>query len=210
MNMRVTDLPRLVVLISGSGSNLQAILDACASSLLPAHVVLVVSNRPDAYGLERAARAEIQTIVMEKPKGQDRRVYDAELARQVAAYHPDWIVLAGWMRILTSAFLDVFKNRVINLHPALPGTFPGAHAILEAYQAFQRGEIHQTGVMVHLVPDEGIDCGPVLGQAVVSIEPTDSLESLEARIHQAEHQLLVQTLIDVFHNHHLITPEARI
>jgi len=209
MNKRVIDLQRLVVLISGSGSNLQAILDACASGVLPAHVVLVVSNRPDAYGLERAARAGIQTIVMEKLKGQDRRVYDTELARQVAAFHPDWIVLAGWMRILTSAFLDVFKNCVINLHPALPETFPGAHAILEAYQAFQRGEIHQTGVMVHLVPDEGIDCGPVLGQTVVTIEPADTLESLEARIHQAEHQLLVQTLIDVFHNPHL-TPEARI
>ncbi len=88
-------------------------------------------------------------------------------AKLAASYQPDWIVLAGWMRVLSSAFLDCFPQRVINLHPALPGTFPGTHAIERAFEAYQRGEIDRTGVMVHLVPDEGVDNGPVLAQAEV-------------------------------------------
>jgi len=98
------------------------------------------------------------------------------------------------MRVLSSAFLDRFPQHVINLHPALPGTFPGTHAIERAYEGYQRGEIDRTGVMVHLVPDEGIDNGPVLAQTEVLFHPTDTLESLEARIHQTEHRLLIRTL----------------
>jgi formyltetrahydrofolate-dependent phosphoribosylglycinamide formyltransferase len=185
---------RLVVLISGSGTNLQAILDACAQGRLPARVVGVISNRSDAYGLERARQAGVPTKVLIKKKEQDRREYDAQLAEATTAYGPDWVVLAGWMRVLSSAFLDRFSGRVINLHPALPGTFPGTHAIERAYQAFQAGEIRETGVMVHLVPDEGVDSGPVLGQTIVSIDASDTLDMLEARIHAAEHRLLVETL----------------
>jgi len=185
---------RLAVLISGYGSNLQAILDACRSRELPARVVAVVSDKPDVYGLERARSAGITTLIQVKKREQDRRVYDAQLAGLVAAYQPDWIVLAGWMRILSSAFLDHFPDRVVNLHPALPGTFPGTHAIQRAFEAYQRGEIRETGVMVHLVPDEGVDNGPVLGQEIVPIYADDTLESLEARIHSIEHTLLVDTL----------------
>lgn len=185
---------RLVILISGNGSNLQAILDACASSELRAQVVAVISNHSDAYGLERARRANVPAIVKAKPKEQDRRAYDAELAGLVASYHPAWVVLAGWMRVLSSEFLNRFPNRVVNLHPALPGTFPGMHAIQCAFEAYQRGEISHTGVMVHRVPDEGVDAGPVLAQEIVLIQPGDTLETLEARIHQVEHRLLVQSL----------------
>ena len=160
----------------------------------PPWVVVVISNQADAYGLERAKQSGIQTVVMSKSKDLDRRTYDAMLAEKVALFQPDWVVLAGWMRILTSAFLECFPGRVVNLHPALPGTFPGTHAIERAYQAYQRGEITQTGVMVHLVPDEGVDCGPVLASQVVKIETGESLESLEERIHAVEHQLLVSTL----------------
>jgi phosphoribosylglycinamide formyltransferase 1 len=184
----------IVVLISGNGSNLQAILDACASGELNAQVVAVISNKKDAYGLERAKRAAVPTIVKPKPKELDRRVYDAELADLVASYRPEWVVLAGWMRVLSSAFLDRFPNHVVNLHPALPGTFPGTHAIDRAYAAYRAGEIARTGVMVHLVPDEGVDVGPVLAQEIVPIDPDDTLESLEARIHAVEHRLLVSTL----------------
>ena len=120
--------------------------------------------------------------------------YDAELAERVAAFEPDWVLLAGWMRLLSAAFLDRFHGRVINLHPALPGTFPGTHAIERAFAACQKGEITGTGVMVHLVLDEGVDCGPVLGQEFVPILPEDSLETLEVRIHQVEHHLLLQVL----------------
>ena len=195
--MSHSDIPRLVVMVSGNGSNLQAILDACASGELPTRVVVVISNKADAYGLERAQKAGVPSVVLEKLKDQDRRDYDTQLAEIVAAYRPDWVVLAGWMRILTSAFLDHFPNRVINLHPALPGTFPGTHAIERAYEAWQRGEIDRTGVMVHLVPDEGVDVGPVLGMRKIIFRPDESLEKFEGRMHKIEHDLLVETLKSV-------------
>ena len=185
---------RLVVLISGSGSNLQALLDACSSAVLPAEVAAVISNKKDAYGLERARRAGVPACHMPKPKELDRRVYDASLAEQVSAYHPDWVLLRGWMRLLSSDFLNRFPQRVINLHPALPGTFPGAHAIQDAFDAYCEGRITATGVMVHLVPDEGIDCGPVLGVQNIPIYPEDSLQTLEQRIHTAEHRLVIDVL----------------
>jgi phosphoribosylglycinamide formyltransferase-1 len=188
------DKSRLVVLISGNGSNLQAVLDACASGALPASVVAVVSNTHDAFGLERARRAGVPAIVQPKPKDQNRREYDSRLAETVASHRPDWVILAGWMRVLSSEFLNRFPNRVINLHPALPGTFPGTHAIERAFEAFGRGEIRVTGVMVHLVPDEGVDCGPVLVQEEVPIRPGDTLASLETRIHEVEHRLLVDAI----------------
>lgn len=188
---------RLVVLISGSGTNLQAILAACATHMLPAQVVAVISNKGDAYGLERARQANVPALVVPKGKEQDRREYDAQLAECVARFNPDWVVMAGWMRILSHAFLSRFPGRVINLHPALPGTFPGTHAIERALEAYRRGEIVETGVMVHLVPDEGVDNGPLLAQERVAIEPGDTLEALETRVHAVEHRLLVATLRDV-------------
>jgi phosphoribosylglycinamide formyltransferase-1 len=190
----VKEKSRLVVLISGNGTNLQAVLDACASGALPARVAAVISNKSDAYGLERARLAGVPALVRPKPKEQDRREYDSQLAEAVAAYQPDWVILAGWMRVLSSNFLNRFPNRVINLHPALPGTFPGTHAIERAFEAFQRGEIRATGVMVHRVPDEGVDCGPVMVQEEVPIRSGDTLESLETRIHEVEHRLLVDAI----------------
>ncbi len=187
-------LKRLVVLISGNGTNLQAILDACASGELAAQVVAVISNSGDAYGLERARRAGVPAHVLVKRKAQDRRDYDTALAELVQTYQPDIIVLAGWMRILTSAFIGQFPDRIINLHPALPGMFPGINSIARALDAFSAGAVSQTGVMVHRVPDEGVDSGPVLAQAVVPIVAGDSVESLSARVHAVEHQLLVDTL----------------
>jgi phosphoribosylglycinamide formyltransferase-1 len=102
------------------------------------------------------------------------------------------------MRLLTSTFLDRFPQRVINLHPALPGMFPGTHAIERAYAAYQHGEINSTGLMVHLVPNEGVDDGPVLATQEIFFLPGEALEDLEARMHAAEHQLLVNTLKNLF------------
>jgi phosphoribosylglycinamide formyltransferase 1 len=187
-------LTRLAVLISGSGTNLQAVMDACKSERLPAEVVVVISNKSGALGLDRAVQAGIPGLVRQKSKDEDRRSYDCALAAITASYRPDWVILAGWMRILSAEFLTVFPGRVINLHPALPGMFPGMHAIKEAYEAYQKGEIGHTGVMVHLVPDEGVDCGPVLGQEIVPIFPEDTFEQFEERMHQTEHRLLVETL----------------
>jgi phosphoribosylglycinamide formyltransferase 1 len=184
----------LVVLISGNGSNLQAIMDAIQSGSLPAEIKAVVSNTQEAFGLERARLAGIPAIVKPKRKEQERIQYDAELAELVKAYQPDLVILAGWMRILTMAFIGEFPNRIINLHPALPGTFAGVNAIERAWNAYQIGEISHTGVMVHLVPDEGVDLGPVLAQRIVEIKPQDSLEDLEKHVHQCEHELLVDTI----------------
>jgi formyltetrahydrofolate-dependent phosphoribosylglycinamide formyltransferase len=192
--VKAPGLPRLVVLISGNGSNLQAILDACASGDLQARVAAVISNKPEAYGLERARAANVTAVARPRPKDQDRADYDTRLAELAASFEPDWIVLAGWMRILSSSFLERFPGRVLNLHPALPGAFPGTHAIERAFEAYRRGEVGHTGVMVHLVPDEGVDSGPVLAQATVPIQPDDTLETLEARVHSVEHRLLVDTL----------------
>lgn len=192
---------KIAVLISGNGSNLQALIDAIGYRVLPAEIVAVVSNRADAYGLERAKKAGIPTRVHSltpyKEAGRSRSEYDADLAQIVAEYRPDWVVLAGWMLILSSDFLDTFPYRVINLHPALPGKFPGTHAIERAFDAYQKGEIKETGIMVHLVPDEQVDAGPVLESTKVPIYPSDALETLENRMHQAEHRTLVQALLRV-------------
>lgn len=188
---------RLVVLISGTGTNLQAILDACAGGALPAQVALVVSNRKAAYGLVRAAQAGVPTLYFPlKPyvdAGKSRPQYDADLAAQVASYEPDLIVLAGWMHVFSPAFLAPFAGRVINLHPALPGMFPGTHAIERAYDAWRRGEIAHSGCMVHLVVPE-VDAGPVIAQRIVPFQPDDTLETYEARMHAAEHELIIEAI----------------
>ena len=186
--------PRLVVLVSGSGSNLQAILDATATEALAAEVVAVVSNRAGAHGLERARNAAVETVVLERLDGETRVEYDARLADAVVRFEPDWIVLAGWMRLLTMRFLGRFPDRVVNLHPALPGELPGTHAIERAWNEALAGIRTETGVMVHLVPDEGVDDGPVLATERVAIDTSGTLETLEATVHAAEHRLLVQTL----------------
>ena len=191
---------KLVVLISGSGSNLQAILDACRDQVLPAEVVAVISSKADAFGLIRAQSAGVKAIYFQKLEGEARRDYDARLANEVAGLNADYVVLAGWLRLLTSAFLERFSERVINLHSALPGTFPGLHAIESAYAAFQRGEIKGSGVMVHLVPDEGVDNGPVLATQEISFRAGETLEQFEARVHDVEHKLLVETLKNLISN----------
>jgi formyltetrahydrofolate-dependent phosphoribosylglycinamide formyltransferase len=187
---------RIAVLASGSGSNLQAILDACRDSHIIGSVVLVVSDRGDAFALERAAAAGIPATHLPRRDGEPRPSYDARLADLVETAAPDVVVLAGWMRILTMSFLGRFPGRVVNLHPALPGELPGVNAIARAWEGWQRGERTATGVMVHLVPDEGVDDGPVLGTATVPIEPDDTLAALTERIHRAEHRLLVDVLAE--------------
>ncbi len=188
---------RIAVLISGNGSNLQAIIDACAAGALPAQVVLVVSNRGSAFGLTRAERAGIPTRCFPwqpyRDAGRPRAAYDADLADLVAGSAADLVVLAGWMHVLSPAFLTPFSGRVLNLHPALPGSFPGTDAIARAFEAFGRGEITHTGVMVHWVVPE-VDAGPVIATAAVPIYPADTLAELEIRVHETEHRLLVAAL----------------
>jgi phosphoribosylglycinamide formyltransferase-1 len=185
---------RLVVLASGNGSNLQAVIDACAGGEIAGQVVAVVSDRHDVFALERARAAGVPAVHVGRQPGEERADYDARLADVVAGFGPDVVVLAGWMRILTMSFLGWFPNRVVNLHPALPGELPGTHAIERAWQEALAGERTHTGVMVHLVPDEGVDDGPVLATAGVEIRPDDTFETLTERIHTTEHRLLVSAL----------------
>lgn len=188
---------RLAVFISGSGTNLQAIIDAIAAHELNAEIVLVVSNRKAAYGLERARAAGIPTLYVSlKPyldAGKSRADYDRDLAQQVAAVQPDLIVLAGWMHVLTVAFLSQFPGRVVNLHPALPGLFAGTEAIRRTFEAYARGEVEHGGCMVHYVVPE-VDVGAPIAQTIVPIQPDDTLETFEARMHTAEHALMVAAL----------------
>ena len=193
---------RLGVLISGFGSNLQAVIDATEAGLLSdTRVTVVVSNRKNAYGLVRAQEHGIPTVYhpLSRYVADDRtRVeYDEDLARMLQGADVDWVILAGWMHVLSDAFLCHFPRRVINLHPALPGMFPGTEAIARAYEAYQRGEIEHTGCMVHLVLDEMIDVGPVLKKEIIPIYPEDSLEILEERMHRTEHRLLVDAIAGV-------------
>ncbi len=197
----MTQKKRIAVLVSGGGTNLQAILDACAGGGLEADVVVVAANKPKAFGLTRAREASVPTMVMGLKKhlrgGGTREGYDAALAlRLKEEFAPDLIVLAGWMLILSPAFLDQFPNRVLNLHPALPGMFAGTHAIERAHEAFQRGEIQHTGVMVHWVVPE-IDAGPTVAAAEVPILPGQSVEELEEQVHHTEHRLLVEAIARV-------------
>jgi formyltetrahydrofolate-dependent phosphoribosylglycinamide formyltransferase len=188
---------RSIVLISGSGTNLQALIDAISQGTLAAEIVLVVSNRKAAYGLERAAQAGIPTLYFPLKSytdaGLSREKYDPDLAEKLMSYQPDWIILAGWMHILSAAFLDRFPRRVINLHPALPGTFAGTQAIERAFAAYQRGEINYSGCMVHYAVPE-VDAGAVIAQEVVPFVEKDTLERFEARLHAAEHRIIVEAV----------------
>jgi formyltetrahydrofolate-dependent phosphoribosylglycinamide formyltransferase len=187
--------PTLVVLISGSGTNLQAIIDAIETGSLKAKIALVIANRKAAYGLTRAENHQIPTLYFPlKPytaAGASRASYDGELALRVAVYKPTLVVLAGWMHVFSPAFLDAFANRVINLHPALPGMFPGTHAIERAFEAYQRGEISASGCMIHYVIPE-VDAGAVIATTTVAFQTDDTLETYTERMHSAEHQLIVE------------------
>ncbi|KAI8095225.1 phosphoribosylglycinamide formyltransferase [Thamnidium elegans] len=191
-----SQLPTIVVLISGSGTNLQALIDATQQGKLQGNIIAVVSNRKNAFGLERAKKAGIatQTFSLKKFKdeGKTRVDFDIHVAKTIQEqYHPDLVILAGWMHILSPEFLSFFNNNVMNLHPALPGQFDGAHAIDRAFDAFKKGEIKHTGIMVHKVIAD-VDRGDVILQREVPIYETDSLEDLETRIHSFEHQLIVE------------------
>jgi phosphoribosylglycinamide formyltransferase 1 len=180
---------RLVVLVSGSGTNLQALLDAAADPSYPAEVVAVGADTAGIVGLERAEVAGLPSFVVPLSGFPDRADWDVALAHAVAAHDPEWVVCAGFMRILGAGFLGRFPERVINTHPALLPSFPGAHGVRDtlAYG------VKVTGCTVHLV-DSGVDTGPVLAQGTVPVEPYDDESSLHERIKTVERSLLVGTV----------------
>jgi phosphoribosylglycinamide formyltransferase-1 len=179
----------LGVLISGRGSNLGAILDAVAEGRLAAEVRLVLSNRADAQGLERARNAGVPTAVIEHRAYPDRERFDAALIAELRAREVEWVVLAGFMRIVTPVFLSAFPDRVVNIHPSLLPAFPGVDAQAQALAA----GVRVSGCTVHLV-NEGVDAGPILAQVAVPVLHDDSRDALAERILVEEHRLLVDTL----------------
>lgn len=180
---------RLVVLVSGSGTLLQALLDAQSAGELDGSVVAVGSDRPDAQGLVRAERAGLPTFVHPLAKGADRAAWDAELADLVAAHRPDLVVSAGFLKLVGPAFLGRFGGRMINSHPALLPAFPGMHAVRDA---LQHG-VKVTGCTLFLV-DAGVDSGQILAQEAVRVLPGDDESVLHERIKTVERRLLVDTV----------------
>lgn len=186
---REDDRLALGVLISGSGTNLQAVIDACASGELDARVAVVISNKQAALGLERARRAGIPAVHIDPGAMADYRAYNHAIREALDAHGVELVVMAGYMRLLGNEVLRAYPGAVINLHPALLPAFPGASAIGDA---FAYG-VKVTGVTVHFA-DEEFDRGPIICQETVRIEETDTVEMLETKIHQIEHRLLPEAI----------------
>lgn len=177
-------MTRFAVLASGRGSNLEALLDATAAPDVPGRVCVVASNRRRARALELATERGVPTAVLSHKGFAKRKAYDRALADLLAVYQPDWILLAGFMRVLTPTFLDAFEGRVLNIHPSLLPAFPGLHAQRQAIEA----GASESGCTVHLV-DRGTDTGPIVAQAVVPVLSGDTEDRLAGRILAAEHRL---------------------
>ena len=196
---------RIVVLASGGGSNLQAIIDACATGDIEAKVVGVATDNPSAFAIQRATKHHIDTAVVAPLDNEPRTSFDSRLATTISQWRPDLVVLAGFMRKLSTSFIQHFPNSIINLHPALPGQLPGINAIERAYGEFTAGNRSSSGVMVHYVPDEGIDTGPVIASMPVVFEEDDTLLDFEQRMHATEHQLLINAIRTIISQRQKVT-----
>lgn len=180
---------KLGVLLSGSGTNLQAIIDRIAEGTLDATIELVVSSRPSAYGLKRAEAAGIQTMTLSKEIYADPITADEVIASMLKRAEVDYVIMAGYMRMVHEPILAAYPNRVVNLHPALLPSFKGAHAIQDA---FDYG-VKVTGVTVHFADDK-YDCGPIIAQQALVVEEGWDVDELEAHIHEIEHVLYPDTI----------------
>jgi phosphoribosylglycinamide formyltransferase-1 len=180
----MSDRPVVAVLVSGSGSNLQAIIDASERGEIPCRVGIVISNKPDAYGLVRARKHAIPTEVIRHKEFPSREEFDAQLVEIIRKSGAELVCLAGFMRVLTPVFVRAFPNRILNIHPALLPSFPGTHG---PKQALDHG-VRFSGCTVHFL-DEGVDTGPIIVQAVVPVYDDDTEDTLAARILVQEHRI---------------------
>jgi phosphoribosylglycinamide formyltransferase-1 len=194
----------LGVLVSGSGTNLQSILDAVRDGRLRAKLQVVVSNVPGVRALERAQASGVPTVVVDHKQFADRASFDAALVEALRDYGVEWVALAGFMRIVTPTLLDAYPMRIVNVHPALLPAFPGIHAQAQAL----RYGVRVTGCTVHFV-DAGTDTGPILAQAVVPVHDDDDDESLRKRILEKEHELYPMALQWIAEGRVTIEPPAR-
>ena len=180
---------KLGVLLSGSGTNLQAIIDRIEEGTLDASIELVVSSRPDAYGLKRAEKAGLQTLTLSREVYADPLVADEVIAAELKMHEVDYVIMAGYMRMVHEPILATYPNRVVNLHPALLPSFKGAHAIRDAYDY----GVKVTGVTVHFADDK-YDCGPIIAQQALVVEEGWTVDELEEHIHAIEHVLYPDTI----------------
>ncbi|MBC8211094.1 MAG: phosphoribosylglycinamide formyltransferase [Gammaproteobacteria bacterium] len=195
----------LVVLISGSGSNLQAIIDAIENGQLDAKIQAVISNRPDAYGLTRARQHGVSAISLDHKAFDTREQFDQQLQQQIKRLQPDIIVLAGYMRILTSDFIDHFFPRILNIHPSLLPKYQGLHTHQRALDNKDR----EHGVSIHVVTPE-LDAGPVIIQGKFPVEEADDSDSLQQKAHQLEHQMYPLVLQWISQQRLRITQESTV
>ncbi|MEM7359003.1 MAG: phosphoribosylglycinamide formyltransferase [Pseudomonadota bacterium] len=178
-----------VVLISGSGSNLQSFIDQVADGYLPVNLKLVISNNADAYGLERATQAGIPTACIDHRSFSSRLAFDQALMAEIDHQQPDIVILAGFMRILTSEFVDHYQNRLVNIHPSLLPKYPGTNTHQRAIDAGDNWH----GASIHFVVPE-VDAGPIILQGRLPIHPGDTADTLQQRIHSIEHKLYPQAV----------------
>jgi len=190
---------RVVVLVSGGGTNLGALLDAAAQPDYPAQIVGVGADRPSVPALERAASAGVETFVVVPDQYPSRAAWDLALADAAAVHRPDLVVLAGFMRLVGPVFLERFPERVVNTHPALSPSFPGMHGPKEALEY----GVKVTGCTIFIV-DDGVDTGPIVAQAAVPVLDDDTVESLHERIKEQERSLLVRVVADLVSHHYRI------
>lgn len=175
---------RIAVLISGNGSNLQALMDAAKQPEYPAEIALVISNKKDAYGLTRAKGAGVKTVVVDHTQYESREAFDAAMHEELIKQQVDYVCLAGFMRLLSPWFVKQWEGRMLNIHPSLLPDFKGGRAVRDALAA----GVKETGCTVHVVTEE-MDAGPVIAQARVIVLPDDTEETLRQRIHAEEHKL---------------------
>ena len=182
-------MKRIAFLVSGSGTNAENLIRRIQAGEIPADPVIVISNKPGVKALGKAAALGVKTIVIDHKAYSDREAFDKALSGCLEKNKADLVVLAGFMRVLTEGFVKKYRGRLINIHPALLPQFPGAHAIKNAWDA----KVRETGVSVHFV-DTGVDTGTVIFQRKVPVLPNDTLETLEARIHEVEYEIYPQAL----------------
>ena len=180
---------RLVILISGSGTNLQAIMDACNSSIINAKVVGVISNNPNAYGLTRAKNSQIPTLVINNNLYSTREEFDNKLLSEINNFMPDLVVLAGFMRILSTVMTRPLNKMMVNIHPSLLPKYPG----MNTHKQVIKNNDREHGVTIHLVSEE-LDAGPIIAQAKILVNSDESIEDLIARIHKVEHILFPEII----------------
>jgi phosphoribosylglycinamide formyltransferase-1 len=189
----MTERKRLAIFVSGNGTNMENILAQVKKGKIPAEVALVVSDNPQAYALKRAEKYDIECVVVDRKKYDSREAFEKEISRHLEEKKIDFLLLAGFMRVLSPSFVRAYPGRILNIHPSFLPDFPGTHAIRDAFENKMKLLRSGTGVTVHFV-NEQVDAGPPIRQKRVPIKEDDTLETLEKRIHEVEYELYPEAI----------------